>query len=239
MCFRWWQNLSRNNLETCQLLKRDERDLVAMRNLHADVEKQFVSFNDIVPYRHNLRNIYSPKLYSILQAASAQIIGMMHILYNQYNPREKRQNEFPFYFKALNKNQLLTIQKISPKEQYDSILQPFQITGHEKTPRWWQEYNDTKHDLPTGAYRAKMKNVLHALGALAILHDFGDLLMRHADPKKLFDNTRWQDISIEFMTDYKRLENTNLSDGILHSANRGFARYKSDLFFYLTEYHLS
>lgn len=218
--------------------KRDkfEKDVFEMRNLHRDLERQFLSFNEIIPYSHNLLSVYSPRLYSILQGASAQTIGMMHILYNLFNPRKNRQQKFPFYFNELNKNNSLSIQKVSPKEQFDSILQPFQL-GQQNIPKWWQDYNDTKHDLPSGAYDAKLKNILNALAALTILHDFGDLLMRNADPEKVFNSASWRDISSDFMTDYKRLENTNRSDGILHSANRGFSRYKSGLFFYLTEYH--
>jgi hypothetical protein len=136
----------------------------------------------------------------------------------------------------LNEGSILSLQKVSPKEKFDLVLQPFQ-SKTESTPEWWQEYNNTKHDLPVGAYSGKLKNVLNALAALAILHDLADLFMRKANPDRVFDPTNWYDISSEFMTEYKRLENTDLSNGILHTANRGFSRYKSSLFYYLIEYY--
>ena len=161
---------------------------------------------------------------------------MMHILYNQFKGKFNRQKEFPFYYDSLNEKSVLSLQKVSPNEKFNLVLQPFQLV-EKNTPKWWKEYNDTKHDLPHGAYNGTLGNVLDALAALAILHDLADLFMCNANPDKVFDGTNWHDISSEFMTEYKRLKHTNLSNGTLHTANRGFSSYKSSLFFYLTEFH--
>jgi hypothetical protein len=78
-----------------------ESDVSAMRILHKDTERQFISFNEIVPYSRNPLDVYSPRLYSILQGASAQTISMMHILYNRFNRKYNRQQDFPFYYESL------------------------------------------------------------------------------------------------------------------------------------------
>jgi hypothetical protein len=106
----------------------------------------------------------------------------------------------------LNEKNVLSLQKVSPTDKFNLVLQPFQL--EENTPKWC--YNDTKHDLPQGAYNGKLGNVLNSLAALAILHDLADLFMRNAKPDKLFDGTNWRDITTEFMTEYKRLEYQSL-----------------------------
>jgi hypothetical protein len=214
-----------------------ESNILAMRNLHIDTEREFLSFNRIIPYNINPAKVYSPRLYRILQGASSQIIAMMHLIYDEYNPKLNRQKEFPFYFEHLNKTNILSIQKVAPREQFNLILRHFHTDKKEKTPKWWQEYNDTKHDLPRGAYNGKLGNVLNALAALALLHDIADLLMGGTNVNRVLDSGNWLDISSEFLHDYERLLYSRATSGILYTANRGFYDYKSSLFYYLFEYH--
>lgn len=72
---------------------------------YQDLEAHFLSFNRVVPYSNNSDNVYSPRLYNILQAACPQIISMLHHITQLVGLHSSRkQRSFPFYFKLLNSN---------------------------------------------------------------------------------------------------------------------------------------
>lgn len=145
-----------------------------------------------------------------------------------------KQKKFPEYYKLLNKNGMLTAQKLALKEQVENDICPFMS---DDVPEWWQRYNDTKHDLPEGAYAASIGNVIYALGALAILHDIGELTLRRNSSDNILDKNNWIDTSIDFRSDYENLKHTNSTSGVLHTAERGFYNHKSRIFYYLNEFH--
>jgi hypothetical protein len=85
-----------------------------------------------------------------------------------------RQKEFPFYYWLLNKEGMLSVQKLAPKEKVTMILTLSKVEEGD-TPKWWQAYYKTKPGLPGGAYRCALENVLNGIGALRFLHDISNL----------------------------------------------------------------
>ena len=49
------------------------------------------------------------------------------------------------------------MQKICAKQNLEKRLAPFQFNS--ESPKWWQNYNDSKHKLPIGAYHGNIGNV--------------------------------------------------------------------------------
>src|SRR5439155_8773155 len=110
-----------------------------MRGLYREAQRQFSEFTEIVPYENNPDNVYSPKLYTILQSAGSQVAGMLRLVSNELGLGVK-DDKFPAYYKALNGDTILQIQKLTLRETWKPI-RPFDSDK----PKWWEAYNDTKH----------------------------------------------------------------------------------------------
>jgi len=209
-----------------------------MIELHKDLEKDFLTFNEIVPYDHNSASVYSPRLYSIFQTSCVQVISMMEHIVNELKglKTKTKQERFEEYYRFLNKNGMLVLQIVSPKMKFNKIINPFQLKNR-PVPDWWHDYNASKHKLPSGAL-VRMGNVLNALGGLAILHDIAELTWKSNNPNLLLEGKKWRNYSDEFINDYKRVKNSKNMTGTINTAERYFSLYKSQLFFYLCEFHL-
>jgi len=203
-----------------------QESISAMRKLHFDVESQFLSFNRIVPYDHNPPEVYSPRLYSVLQNTCAQVISMMHTLSVLLGLSEnKKQQDFPFYYERLNSQGMLSLQTVSPKELPESKMTPFLINNTEaNSPSWWKKYNDTKHNLPEGAYNGNLENVMYALGSLVILHNIAIQISKIPKPIQILDSHKWIIYSDDITNDLERLKLKAKSD------------YESRIFFYVCHF---
>jgi len=113
-----------------------------MIELHKELEKEFLAFNEIVPYNHNLAGagVYSPRLYSIFQTSCVQVISMMQHIVNELKglKTKTRQESFEEYYKFLNKNGMLALQIVSPKRKFNKIITPFQLKKY-SVPDWWDD----------------------------------------------------------------------------------------------------
>ena len=136
----------------------------------------------------------------------------------------------------LNEQGMLAGQSVAPREKIDMTISPFRFRK-QNVPKWWQDYNDTKHDLPKGAYIGTIRNVLNALAAVTILHHIAECALNSSDASKVLTSKNWRDISSEVREDYRRLRNTNMVSGVIHIAHGGFLTHKSRVFFYLNEFH--
>jgi hypothetical protein len=211
-----------------------------MGKLYQDTERQFLSFNRIVPYNHNPSEVYSPRLYSIMQSSSAQIISMMASLKSflcddTFNsPSNTYQKDFPFYYKRLNKEEMLSVQKLAPKEDITKIITPFKFDG--VIPEWWQAYNKTKHGLPSGAYECNLGNVLNSIGALTILHDISQWILLTSAHTTILDKDNWKDN--DYAKEYEYKMDSIIDDDFRgHTmAERPIFRARSHIFYYLTDF---
>lgn len=175
--------------------------ILALRRLYVESEREFTEFSNIIPVARNPREVYSPRLWAILQGVGSQVDGMLKLLIDEFNLRVKSK-KFPAMCKALNKGGMLAAQKITLKEK----IEPFNPFA-EDNPAWWTAYNATKHDLPDGVYEATLGNTIQALGALFILNHIGNILfmrmssLTHVskDPTDMvLKKESWQDFEEEF-----------------------------------------
>lgn len=215
-----------------------------MRKLHIDVEDQFLSFNRIVPYNHNPGEVYSPRLYSILQNACAQVISMMNAITKRIGSKtpmnvsigkKEKQRKFDECYNFLNQKLMLAVQSVAPREKIEMTIRPFKFK--QNVPIWWQQYNNTKHQLPEGAYVGTIRNVMNALAAVTILHHIAEHMINLRDASRILASKNWRDNSKEVREDYQRLKHTIVVSGALHTAQGGFLSYKSRVFLYLYEFH--
>jgi hypothetical protein len=117
---------------------------------------------------------------------------------------------------------MLSVQIVCPKRKIKKRMMPFKANSN-GVPDWWQNYNDTKHDLPEGAFHGNIGNMMNSLGALATLHDISHLASQIGRPGNPLEGENWI-IYSEDIQEYKRLEAKEESN------------YKSRLFFLLRHY---
>lgn len=72
-----------------------------MKEHYIESERQFIEFTTIIPLSHNPDNVYSPRLWSILQSVASQIEGMFRILTAELNLHPINDTFVEFY-KSLN-----------------------------------------------------------------------------------------------------------------------------------------
>jgi len=63
------------------------------------------------------------------------------------------------------------------------VIMPFQPFAANINPRWWEDYNDAKHEFFQEMCKGTLDNLVHALGALFALN------VLHMDSKKYLANT--------------------------------------------------
>lgn len=125
----------------------------------------------VIPLSNNLQTS-SPRLYQILQTACSQVINLLRILCEVIgkNPKKGQKKDFLAYYKILNEHNLLSTMDVHIIKGKISFIHPFKIKNNEQTPKWWHEYNKTKHNLPEGFKHGNLENAINALAAVLCLH---------------------------------------------------------------------
>lgn len=171
--------------------ERLARNISLMTKMYLESERQFLEFNNIVPYIGNGDSVYSPRLVTMLQGIGSQIDGMLKIISDIVSIQPERQT-FPSYIEALNRSEMLSKQHILLRDNTSELIFPFCMIPDGDNLAWWKAYNDTKHGLPEGAYSGKYGNVINALAALAILHEIAAAAKRwHMYRNLIIDPTCW------------------------------------------------
>ena len=155
------------------------------------IENSFIELTRIIPL-DNPDDTYSPRLYEILQSVCSSIEGLSIIMSDalQLEPAHKK---FPFIYEKLNETGILDMQAVDMfKLPGGMAYMPLKKTGRH-TPKWWDDYNDTKHDLPEGLKAGNIGNTPVALAGLYALHIMAYYL-HYADDDYL-NITRWRIIS--------------------------------------------
>ena len=131
-------------------------------------ELQFLEFNRLVPISGNSPETFSIRLYDILQSTCGQVESMMRIICDRLDLEYPKHPKFPDLFNTLNKDGLLREQIINSIKGNDAFW-PWEL-HNDYVPKWWKEYNDTKHNLPDGFKSGNIGNTIRALAALYSLH---------------------------------------------------------------------
>ncbi len=167
-------------------------------DLYMTTERQFIDFDEIVPHDRNPDNVYSPRLYSILQSSGSQVDGLFRAIVHEMSLCAKTEN-VPGFYDALNSKGLLPNLKVLTRRSHRR-LQPFTTNP----PDWWKAYNYSKHNLPEGLYEVNLGRTLDALGGVFILLYIGlaclgrttlgtNVINRTDFPDWILDATLWQD----------------------------------------------
>lgn len=148
-----------------------------MDDFYLDAERQFLEFNSIIPLNKNpIEKIYSPRFLSIIQSICSQVDSVFQILIKELSLKPQSRT-FPNYYKILNKQKMLSFQRTYLQINH-SYIQPFK----DMHPQWWEVYNKTKHNLPSGAYEVKYRHIIDSLAALYILHNLAMIREIYTDP---------------------------------------------------------
>jgi hypothetical protein len=132
------------------------------------LESSFIELTRIIPLE-NPPKTFSPRLYEILQSVCSQVENISKIISDRVtlNPDE---NTFPYIYEKMNVNGLMDKQAVDLyKLPGGQAMRPLLKTG-KFAPKWWDEYNKSKHNLPDGYKTGNIENVPVALAGLYVLH---------------------------------------------------------------------
>lgn len=187
-----------------------KENMTIMRERYIESEREFHQFNRIIPHDKNPDYIYSPRLVNLLVGICFQIEGVLELLITEFNLGEYK--DFPDSFDKLNKQGLLSIQKIVLQKNMRLLL-PYDLPSVRQehyTPPWWGAYNDVKHKVPHGIYNSTLGNVINALSALWILHCIANTKIRlYSYSGNILDKNEWHDFEQYFSQSYFNKENND------------------------------
>lgn len=198
-----------------------EEKIPKMYELFLDTERQLIELSHIIPL-DNPDNTYSSRLYALLHMTCAQIESMFKMLCSELGLKPEC-DKFPCYFSILNSQGMLECQTVYITK-IEKKIQPF-IVEPNKSPEWWQGYNDTKHELPEGIIFGNIGNTIKAMSALCILHNISQFTRyRHDD---LLNKNQWR--QTELLPNYE----PSFIPQILRQTTRGI---RNEIFFPLSSY---
>ena len=176
------------------------------------------SFEDIVRMipLENLPDTFSPRLYEILQSTCSQVDGIVKLMHGEYLGRSKK--SAATQCKELNCDGAISVQGIRFKRypkwkaikpfscDFECRLREEDEDPHEagiywKTPKWWNAYNDSKHELPEGYKAGSIENTCLALAGLYVLH----VMMRQSpqNKKAFLRRTSWRQSYTQMFVDLR------------------------------------
>ena len=153
------------------------------------MEADFTHFLEYVPYTKENRNAYAPRLLAIL----LQICGYIDTVFKEMAKYQSfrripacktindlRANDYRGFHIGYARDAFEDIYKLSSNSGTkliakldwvgDKYLTPFAAFGEGKSPSWWYDYNDVKHNWSANMKRANMDNVLEALSGAFLLN---------------------------------------------------------------------
>src|SRR5579885_3105939 len=164
-----------------------EQELEKMQNFYLYTDREFNELSQIIPLDNKLET-YSPRFYNILQSTCGQVENICRILCEKLQLRPSKSN-FASYYSELNVDGMLEKQAVYLIKK-NEVKMPFKITSN-KTPDWWQNYNDTKHKLPDGILQGNIGNTINALSALYSLHRIAFHVRFEANPIRVLCKKHW------------------------------------------------
>ena len=157
--------------------------------LYKHMEADFRRFLEYVPYTNENRNVYSPRLLAMLLQICGYIDTVFKEMAKYQSFRRKpnirainnlRANDYRGFSITLARNAFEEIYKLSTNNGTkliakldwvgDKPLTPFADFGKNKSPSWWYDYNNVKHNWSANIKRANMDNVLEALSGAFLLN---------------------------------------------------------------------
>jgi len=172
--------------------ENSEVEIALLWELYKQCEKQFIEFNDIVPYKNNPMYVNSPKLVMLLQSTCIQIEQCQKLLIKIFLNIDSK-GSFLTLIEHLNKKHMLSIQEVILYDNKE-VLKPFADAVKRKTPEWWYGYNQAKHQFLKGRFFGTIGETLNALGALFILNRIAGII-KDVGASNVFDSHQWSRIT--------------------------------------------
>ena len=163
------------------------------------LESSLIDLIQIIPLENN-GMVQSPRLYEILQSTCSQFESLLKLLCQHlglnpaseqgirryYNPINKygllywqmmTYRMYPFgvpIYPFRKRNPALSFRKKSEARNDDTAIKRLKpVPSHyckDQLPKWWQNYNKSKHELPAGYKEGNLQNTCTALAGLYSLH---------------------------------------------------------------------
>jgi len=163
--------------------------------LYKDLERQFQSFLEYVPYLEYNENVYSFKLLNLILSIGGHIDSAFKEMarYPQFsnneecqkildNMKESEENikkgktpktiGISLCLRAFEKEYKLSKRRVKfkclPKREDVTPFKPY--NPRTKAPEWWEIYNGLKHDVSLNIQKANLRNTRDALAAAFLLN---------------------------------------------------------------------
>jgi len=172
----------KNNILEVQNLDIFERGLAW--KVFSEVEKEFVSFLEIIPFVPKHEKVYSFKLLNLILSIGSHVDNIFKAMgaYPKFRNKPSikkmlKKPEITTYGTAFESIYHLSSKRVSVKSEpipsvrtYYAEWIPF-AGFQKKSPSWWKAYNDLKHTWFQGEMiqKANVKNTLRALAGLFLL----------------------------------------------------------------------
>ena len=146
------------------------------------LESSFTDVIRIIPLE-NHPETFSPRLYEILHSIGSQIEGVLKLMCGEVG---MRYTNFPETYANLNYDGAISMQEVFLKNRPKwNAIKPFQCdfachcrtnpdehacSKEREKPKWWEAYNESKHNLPEGYREGTIENTYLALTGLYGLH---------------------------------------------------------------------
>ncbi|WP_299293547.1 hypothetical protein [Nitrosopumilus sp.] len=172
-----------------------EKNLLKMKQLYLSTERQFIEFNEIIPYTQNdpakgWNEIHSPRLVNLILSICPQIEKISKLLLSELDlvPENNGRSSYD-YLNRLDRKKLLTIQHVGMANpgSVNILLQPF--LKNSDNIEWWFAYNKIKHDIIEGIDYGTLSNTINALAGLSILHHIAYTILTF----KHYAGVSWED----------------------------------------------
>lgn len=159
--------------------KRYASDRLQLSRAYLCIEKELRNiFNFIEPSEQNVK-VFSFELYSLLLRACTEVELNCKLILTS-NGYTKSGNFNMCDYKKIQKSSKLSLYKISINNwryndedrnyYYDKkILYPFGSFELDKSPSWYSDYNQVKHNREDNFQKASLENVLNAVAGILIL----------------------------------------------------------------------
>ena len=141
------------------------------RRLYEDYDSEvLVCFRFVEPTEDNLSRVYSLEFYQLHLKLCAAVDSLLRLWYVKKGGLKK--TNVTDYFSLFGESDLDidTSGKLALRINHKIEVRPFDGWTERKGPKWWKDYNITKHDLNSSTYlRGNLRNVITSLGAFYLL----------------------------------------------------------------------
>ena len=144
------------------------------------LESSFIDVTKMIPLE-NTPKTFSPRLYEILHSVCSQIEGVLKLMCSEVGVKYI---DFPKTYKKLNQDGAINKQEVVLKFRPRwKAIRPFRCgfgchcrktdehpcDTKKENPKWWDAYNESKHELPEGYRVGTIENTYLALASLYVL----------------------------------------------------------------------